>query len=72
MAVRFVCRDRDGIVVTCDDENWQIHVQRHAEIEGREAWVRQTIEDLLAIYQSDTHANRKVFYRPYTFDPRVG
>ena len=72
MALRFVCHDRDGVRVECDEENWLVHEARHPEISGHEDWVRQTIEYPLAIYQSDTHADRKVLYRPYTFNRRVG
>jgi hypothetical protein len=72
VSIRFVCRDPDGITITSEEENWLIQERRHEEIKEHEDWVRLTIEEPLAIYQSDTHANRKVFYRPFTFDPRVG
>lgn len=72
MPNRFTCTDRDGIEVTCDEENWLAHASKHAEIRGHDDWVRQTIEDPVAIYQSDTDADRKVVYRPYTFGREVG
>ena len=71
MALRFVCQDREGVRVECDEQNWLVHEARHPEISGHEDWVRQTIEDPLVIYQSDTHVVRMVLFRPYTFDRRV-
>lgn len=72
MPSRFVCADPDGVEVTCDEANWRTHESKHAEIRGHEDWVQLTIGDPVAIYQSDTHADRKVFYRPFTFSREVG
>lgn len=73
MAVHFSVVEPDGVRVPCDEKNWANHVAaKHLEMRGREAWVRQTIEHPAAIYQSDTHSTRRVFYRAYRFDPPVG
>lgn len=46
-------------------EYWESHiVARHPEMDGHEDEAVDVITAPLAIYQSDTHANRNVFYRP--------
>lgn len=44
---------------------WESHIlARHPEMKDHEDEAVKTISDPLAIYQSDTHAARHVFYRP--------
>jgi hypothetical protein len=72
MAKRFGAVDPNGIPVECDDETWSGHILRHAELLDREAWVTETIEEPLAIYQDADYPNRRAFYRPYSFGHTIG
>jgi hypothetical protein len=60
----------NGVLVTCSRRQWEQHiVTRHLEMDGGEAIVERVINEPLAIYQSDTHPRRHVFYRPSEFPP---
>ena len=73
MAVLITGRDPFGVRVVCHDTTWSEHiVADHPEMAGNEAWVQQTVEDPLAIYQSEQHPRRRIFHRPYRFNPPLG
>lgn len=42
---------------------------RHREMLGAQASVKEAIESPLAIYQSASHVNRQVYYRPSSLTP---
>jgi hypothetical protein len=60
----------NGAAVTCSHRQWEKHiVAEHPEMDGGEAAVERVINEPLAIYQSDTHPRRHVFYRPSELSP---
>ena len=66
MTVIFETTDPRGKKVICTEEVWFIHVLGgHAEMEGMESEVRQTIESPLysIIYQDRDYPERNIYYR---------
>jgi hypothetical protein len=73
VAVYISARDHSGILVECHDDTGRDHIlDEHPEMAGLEDWVRETIADPLAIYQSAQHPARRAFHRPYNFGPLLG
>jgi hypothetical protein len=61
-----LCKDRDGVEVTCTDDNWNNHiVSEHPEVRGCEAHVKVAVENPYRIYQDSQHPKRKNLYKPF-------
>ena len=62
----FQCLDRDGILVTCSQECWDIHIlATHPDMKGCEVYVRTAIENPYQIYQDSKDINKRIIYKPY-------
>ena len=70
MSCDFTATDRDGIAVACYHDAWENHIaDEHPEMASQQGAVATTIRDPVFIYQSDRHASRKIFYRPFILSP---
>jgi hypothetical protein len=66
MAEIFRCKDRDGIVVICNQGTWENHiVAEHPEMKGCEAYVKVSIERPYQICQNGIHPDEKNIYKPF-------
>jgi hypothetical protein len=62
----FSCRDKDGILIICDQSTWNNHIIfEHPEVKGCEVQVQTAITMPYQIYQDATNIDRKIIYRPF-------
>jgi len=59
----FICKDRNGITVSCSRECWVKHIAIHAEMNGQQGVIKAIISSPSSEYQDAHHVDRRSLYK---------